>query len=221
MPVPPLRVAFGDFVLDRGTRQLLCAGKARHLGPKAFEFLELLLRHRPNVIAKERIRDCVWPGTNITDSTLATVMTELRSALDEDPRRPRHLRTVHGVGYAFCGEATESDPQPASSGRSMTYRLLIEDREVALRLGENLLGRVDEGVVWIEAPTVSRRHARILVEHDRATIEDLGSKNGTFVRGQRISAPTLLAAGDVIRLGRVSMKLHAVRADRSTLSGAD
>jgi pSer/pThr/pTyr-binding forkhead associated (FHA) protein len=102
----------------------------------------------------------------------------------------------------------------------MTYRLLLEDREVALQPGENLLGRVDDGVVWIEAPTVSRRHARILVEHDRAVIEDLGSKNGTFVRGKRISAPTLLAAGDVIGLGRVSMKLHAVRADCSTLSGA-
>ncbi len=221
MPVPPMRVAFGDFVLDRGARQLLCAGQTRHLGPNAFELLELLLRLRPNVVAKERIRDRLWPGTNVTDSTLATVMAEVRSALDEDPKQPRFLRTAHGVGYAFCGEATESGPPLAPPGRSMAYRLVLEDREVALQLGENLLGRVEDGVAWIEAPTVSRRHARILVEHDRATIEDLGSKNGTFVRGERISAPTLLAAGDVIRLGRVSMKLHAVRADRSTLSGSD
>ena len=47
-------------------------------------------------------------------------------------------------------------------------------------------------------------------------LEDLGSKNGTFVRGQRISAPTALADGDVFRLGRVSMKLRAVRPDEAT-----
>ena len=101
------------------------------------------------------------------------------------------------------------------------HRAVTVSNRFALRLGENLLGRVEDGVAWIEAPTVSRRHARILVEHDRAVIEDLGSKNGTFVRGIRITKPTALAAGDVIRLGRVSMKLHAVRADESTVTGAD
>jgi DNA-binding winged helix-turn-helix (wHTH) protein len=216
-----MQAAFGDFVLDRGTRQLLRAGEARRLGPKALELLELLLRHRPNVVPRERIRDRVWPGTHVTDSTLATVVAELRAALDENPKRPRFLRTVHGVGYAFCADARESAPAAVPRGRAMTFRLLLEDREVALRLGENLLGRVEDGVAWIEAPTVSRRHARILVEPDRAVIEDLGSKNGTFVRGVRISAPTPLAAGDVIRLGRVSMKLHAVRADESTVTSSD
>ena len=216
-----MQAAFGEFVLDRGTRQLLRAGEARRLGPKALELLELLLRHRPNVVSRERIRDRVWPGTHVTDSTLATVVAELRAALDEDPKQPRFLRTVHGVGYAFCSDARESGPAPPTRGRALTFRLLLEDREVALRIGENLLGRVEDGVAWIEAPTVSRRHARILVEHDRAVIEDLGSKNGTFVRGVRISKPTPLAAGDVIRLGRVSMKLHAVRADESTVTGAD
>ena len=219
--VPPMRVLFGEFVLDRGTRQLRRNGEERRLGPKAFELLDLLLQRRPNVVTRERIRDHLWPGTHVTDSTLATVVTEVRSALDEDPKQPRLLRTAHGVGYAFCGEATEPGLAPPLHGRTMAYRLVLEDREVALRIGENLLGRVDEGVVWIEAPTVSRRHARILVEYDRAVIEDLGSKNGTFVRGVRITAPTPLAAGDVIRLGQVSIRLHAVRVEQSTATGTD
>jgi DNA-binding winged helix-turn-helix (wHTH) protein len=214
------RVSFGDFVLDRGTRQLLRDGTPRRLAPNAFELLELLLQFRPNVVSRERIRDRLWPGTHVTDSTLATVVAEVRSALVEDPRVPRLLRTVHGVGYAFCGVAEESGP-PVPSDRSVAYRLVLADREVALRPGENLLGRVEAGVTWIDAPTVSRRHARILVEHERATIEDLGSKNGTFVRGVRISAPTPLAAGDVIRLGRVSIKVQAVRVDKSTATGTD
>lgn len=216
-----MRVEFGEFVLDRGTRQLLRAGEPRHLGPKAFELLDLMLRQRPNVVTKERIRARLWPETYVSDSTLVSVVAEVRSALDEDPREPRFLRTAHGVGYAFCGEASESGPERVPAPGAVLFRLHLEDREVALRSGENLLGRVEDGVAWIEAPTVSRRHARILVEDGRAILEDLGSKNGTFVRGQRISKPTVLAHGDVIRLGRVSMKLSVVRADQSTLSGVD
>lgn len=143
-------------------------------------------------------------------------MAEVRAALDEDPRRPRFLRTVHGVGFAFCGQATESGPRPSAATGRVAYRLVLEDREVALRPGENLLGRVDDGVVWLESPTVSRRHARILVEGGEVVLEDLASKNGTFLRGERISVPTPLADGDVFRLGRVTMRLLAVRPDQDT-----
>jgi len=216
-----VRTSFGEYVLDRGTRQLLRAGRPRPLGPKALELLELLIQKRPNVVSRERIHDSLWPGTHVSESTLNTVVAEVRSALDEDPRRPRFLRTAHGVGYAFCGEAEESGALPPPPGRAMAFRLLLEDREVALKPGENLLGRVEDGIAWIEAPTVSRRHARILVEHDRAVIEDLGSKNGTFVRGQRIRAPTPLAAGDVIRLGSFTMRISAARIDQSTATGTD
>jgi len=212
-----MRLLFGDFVLDPGTRQLRRAGEDRHLGPKAFELLELLLRRRPNLVAKETIRDCLWPGTFISGSTLATVVTEVRAALGDDPKEPRFLRTVHGVGYAFCGEATEEGP-PAGKGpaEALSYRLLIQDREISLRPGENLLGRVDEGVAWIDSPSVSRRHARIRVEGGRAILEDLGSKNGTFWRGQRISASVPLADGDEIRLGQVSLTVRILPVDLTT-----
>ena len=216
-----MRVAFDDFVLDRGTRQLLRGEEVRHLSPKAFDLLDLLLCQRPNVVAKPRIRARLWAGTYVTDSTLATIVAELRSALGDEPRKPRLLRTVHGVGYAFCGIARDSGTRSAPSPQPVVYRLLLEGREVVLRLGENLLGRVEDGVAWIDSPTVSRRHARILVEDDHAVIEDLGSKNGTFVRGERISGPARLAHGDVIRLGRVSITVLAARADITTLSGVD
>src|SRR5258706_2453115 len=156
-------VKFGDFVLDRGTRQLLRDGREHRIGPKAFDLLELLLTQRPTVAPRERFGDRLWPDTFVSGSTLATLVAELRSALDEDPKRPQFLRTVHGVGYAFCGEAQESGPA-RSAGPGVrapaAYRLVLEDHEVALREGENLLGRVEEGVAWIESPTVSRRHAR-------------------------------------------------------------
>jgi DNA-binding winged helix-turn-helix (wHTH) protein len=219
---------FGDFVLDPGARQLRRGEEERHLGPKAFELLELLLRHRPNVVSKESLHDRLWPGTFVSGSTLATVVGEVRAALGDDASTPRFLRTVHGVGYAFCGDAREEETSPVAAGSSLagtagpavrlSYRLLFDDREITLRPGENLLGRVDEGVLWIESPSVSRRHARIRVEGGRATLEDLGSKNGTFWRGQRISAPVVLSDGDEVRLGKIALTLRILPADATTLT---
>ena len=111
--------------------------------------------------------------------------------------------------------------RPDVAARAAAYRLVLEDREVMLRPGENLLGRVEDGVVWIESRTASRRHARILVEGGEVILEDLASKNGTFLHGRRISAPTPLADGDVFRLGRVSMTLRAVRPGEATRTDED
>jgi DNA-binding winged helix-turn-helix (wHTH) protein len=213
-----MRLRFGDFLLDPGTRQLRRGEEERHLGPKAFELLDLLLRNRPNVLSKERLHDRLWPGTNVSGSTLATVVGEIRAALDDEPGSPRYLRTVHGVGYAFCGEVSEEETAAPAPGVRLSYRLLFEDREITLRPGENVLGRVDEGVLWIDSPSVSRRHARIRVEGGQATLEDLGSKNGTFWRGERVSSPVVLADGDEIRLGKVPLILRIRPADATTLT---
>ena len=211
-----MRVSFGDFVFDRGARQLQRGDETRHLGPKAFELLELLLDHRPNVVARHRIRDLLWPGTFVAESTLATVVAEVRSALGEDAKHPVFVRTVHGVGFAFCGQADESRPRRPQADGAVAYRLVLEDREVRLDQGENVLGRVEDGAAWLESPTVSRRHARILVDGAQVVLEDLASKNGTFVGGVRFSAPTVLVDGDSFRLGRVGMTLRVVRPDEAT-----
>jgi DNA-binding winged helix-turn-helix (wHTH) protein len=204
-----LTVTFGPFVLDRGTRQLHRGREERRLGPKGFELLLLLLDQRPNVVPRERIRERLWPGTFISESTLATLVAEVRAALDEDARRPAYLRTVHGVGFAFCGAASEARSTPAPPVDATAYRLVLKDREVRLHPGENLLGRVENGVVWLESPTVSRRHARLCIEGGHVVLEDLASKNGTFVRGERITAPTALSDGDTFRLGHVEIELRA------------
>ena len=146
-------IRFGDFMLDHGTRQLTHRGEPRHLGPKAFDLLDLLLSLRPNVVPKERIRSRLWAGTFVTDSTLATVVNELRTALDEEPRNPRFLRTVYGVGYAFCGEATESIGAPGAAGAgSGTEATRARPGDTLPRLLTPLIGREEEvsaiGDLW-------------------------------------------------------------------------
>jgi DNA-binding winged helix-turn-helix (wHTH) protein len=212
-----MRLGFGDFVFDRGTRQLRRGGEERPLGPKAFELLDLLLSQRPNVLTRERVRARLWPAVVVSESTLATVVADLRAALEDDARQPRFLRTVHGVGYAFCGEAAPLGPSERGlSEGATTYRLVLRDREVALHPGENLVGRVENGVVWLDSPTVSRRHARIVIEGGSAVLEDLGSKNGTFLGEKRVTSPVPLVDGDVFRVGRVGMTFRAQPADQAT-----
>lgn len=66
---------------------------------------------------------------------------------------------------------------------------------------EIILGRDLANDIAISDPEISRRHARFLLQEDNVIIEDLGSTNGTFLNGQRISTPQQLRAGDVITFG--------------------
>ena len=214
-----MRVLFGDLALDRDARQLLRGEQEVHLGPKAFDLLVLLVEQRPLVVPKAKIKDRLWPSTFVSESTLLTVVTDLRAALGDDSKRPRYVRTVRGFGYAFCGKVGEAvagaeSPGPAAPTRQL--RLVLEDREIPLQEGENLLGRMEGGAAWIDSEWVSRRHARIVVSGDVVCLEDLGSKNGTFLRGRRISAPQRLSNGDQICLGRVPMTFRILRVARPT-----
>jgi DNA-binding winged helix-turn-helix (wHTH) protein len=206
-----MRVHFGDFALDDETRQLFRGGREVHLVPKAFDLLVLLLAHRPRVVSKTAMRDTLWPSTFISESGLATTVNAVRQALGDDARRPRFVRTVRGFGYAFCAEAGES----SRVSRAGKPRLILEGREIALAEGENLLGRAEDAAAWIDAETVSRRHARIVVSGGRAMLEDLGSKNGTFLKGEKVSAAVALSDGDEIWVGRVPVVFRVLRA-RST-----
>ena len=96
------------------------------------------------------------------------------------------------------------DPGDAGPGDvPLRYWLMLDSRQVALSEGEAILGRAPDASVWIDAPGVSRHHARIRIAGAQATIEDLGSKNGTFLAGRRVSQPSPLGDGDEIRLGSV------------------
>src|SRR5262249_22763760 len=77
--------------------------------------------------------------------------------------------------------------------------------------GDNLLGRGDVDVLEIDDSTVSRHHARITIQKERTVLEDLGSKNGTWLRDERATGPTTLTDGDVLRFGSAPFTLRIGR----------
>ena len=201
-----MRLRFGDIVLDSDTREVLRGGVPIPMPPKVFQLLEELVAERPKALSKNALHERLWPDTFVSDANLVNLVADLREALGDDAKNPRIIRTVQRFGYAFHAQAvaeSESVRPPES-----VFRLIWGDREVTLREGPNILGRDRDAVLWVEVYSVSRHHARIIVRGDQATVEDLGSKNGTFVGGQPVDAPLPVNDGDEIRIGTVTMTLR-------------
>jgi DNA-binding winged helix-turn-helix (wHTH) protein len=192
---------FGKFEFDPVTRRVRCEGVDVHLAPKAFELLAALIDGAPRVVSKRELHARLWPGGVVADATLVALIKQLRAALDDRDRAVPLIRTVHRVGYALEIPQVRREPTPPS----MPARWLsVGQRRLPLASGENIVGRDEAANVRLDDPMVSRRHARILVNGTSALVEDLGSKNGTFIDGQQITAgPMPLRNGVQVAFGTV------------------
>ena len=213
-----MRLGFGDLILDTGTRQLLRGGQELRLSPKAFELLTLLVDDRPRAISKNELIERLWPDTYVAEANLPSLVGEIREVTGDSADEPRFIRTIRRFGYAFCATVTEDSVERAPGVAPLGSWLMCEGRQIRLTDGENIIGREPEAGVWLDFFAVSRRHARIVISGDRAIVEDLDSKNGTVVRGERINGPVDLADGDEIRIGSVVLSFRMPMRPGSTVS---
>ena len=186
-----MRLQFDDLTFDDDTRQLWVRGEEIRLSPKAFDLLALLVARRPNAVSKTDIRGHLWPRT----------LRVRRAACHRScPRFETRSATI-GENLASCARCIDSATRSRPSRLPMPHQaaaaiagpnawLLGRTAEVALLPGENILGREGDGIILVKSSTVSRRHARIVIDAKGAVIEDLKSKNGTFVNDRRVSGPT-------------------------------
>jgi DNA-binding winged helix-turn-helix (wHTH) protein len=209
-----MRFTFGNFILDCPARQLTQQGEVVPLEPKMYELLELLLRRHPAVVTNNELDEILWPQVYVARSSLARVVSELRAVLGDSPRESRYVRTVHKTGYAFCANVVVS---PRSAEASAMLELVWNGRPMPLPDGETVAGRGAECSLVVDAETVSRRHARILVSSGDATIEDLHSTNGTHVNGLRICTATRLVHGSEIALGSAVLMVRSRESPVSTV----
>jgi hypothetical protein len=161
------------------------------------------------VVSKQQLIDRVWNTEFVTDNALTHAVTELRKKLGDDAENPTYIETIPRRGYRLVAELDLERPEAGAA--EVRFVLVGEDEtELPLHDGDNLIGRSPEAAVQIDTSEVSRRHARIVVDHESAVIEDLGSKNGTFVRGRRLDAPVRLQDADEIQIG-VSLATYRFR----------
>jgi DNA-binding winged helix-turn-helix (wHTH) protein len=206
-------VQFGAFALDFARRRLSRGASIIHVTPKAFDLLHFLVDEAPRVIEKRELHERLWQGTFVSDATLVGLVKELRRALDDrDPNVPI-IRTAHRVGYAFCPDVVrgaQTSPAPPS------HWLVLHGRRAALQEGENVVGRNPASDVCLDAPGVSRSHARIVVDRNGVRLTDLESKNGTTVNDQAAVGEVLLRDGDRIGFGSANSVYRSSAAGMST-----
>jgi DNA-binding response OmpR family regulator len=101
---PAGRFTIGDAEIDLDGYELRRGRKTVRLSPTEAAMLQLLWRERGRVVDRHRFLQEVWGGTPIGDRTIDTHLLHLRQKLERDPKAPRHLLTVHGVGYLLVVE---------------------------------------------------------------------------------------------------------------------
>ena len=146
-------------------------------------------------MTKQELLDRIWPGVFVSDASLARAVSEIRDAIGDHSRSDGFLQTVHGFGYRFAAAGVSIAAEPADVPGGPACWLVGRDLEFRLTDGDHIVGREPGVAIRLDSPKVSRHHARVSASGRAVSVEDLGSKNGTFVRGVRIEAPTPPRAG--------------------------
>lgn len=183
-------------------------GAAVHISPKAFELLSLLIEQRPRVLTKVDLMQALWPDTFVVEANLPVIVGEVRAALGDRSATSSAVKTHHGIGYSFIAEVSESRAGIATHDGPQPF-LKSGPRRIMLAQGANMVGRDHECDVYLNDVSVSRHHARIVVNGESAVLVDLASKNGTLVHGVKIDGPTNLVDGDEIVFGSVEVRFFA------------
>ncbi|MCG6924271.1 MAG: winged helix-turn-helix domain-containing protein [Acidobacteria bacterium] len=207
-----MTIRFGAFEFDPDAQQVRRDGEKLRLEPKAFNLLGILLSRRPAVVPRKELHERLWPHTFVTGANLGAVVSQLREALGDEAEGGL-IRTVQGFGYAFGAEAIDDTEPPRTTSPGPT--VVWQGVTFSLGQGENLLGRVEDGAVFVDEASVSRRHARIVVTGEQATLEDLGSRNGTWLGTMRLTAAAALGDGDSFRLGSALLEFRNPARPRS------
>jgi TolB-like protein/DNA-binding winged helix-turn-helix (wHTH) protein len=141
---------FDDFHVKPGAWNLYRDGEVIHLEPTVLKLLVFLIANRDRLVTREELMDTVWGNTVVSESALSKAVARLRKALDDDPRAPRYIETVHSKGYRFVAEVEETDPDTAvpatlpAFGRYLVMAVVLAGLLLALVL---LFGRdeIDKG----------------------------------------------------------------------------
>jgi DNA-binding winged helix-turn-helix (wHTH) protein len=201
----------GAWLVEPMLDQISRDDRVVRLRPRAMDVLVGLAAAAGKLASKRDLIDAVWRTEYVSDHALTQVIAELRAALEDDARNPAYIENVPRRGYRLVATVTPLAPTvPPAREPSVPFRLQGDGGDHSLKQGANLIGRTADADICIDRTAVSRAHARIVVTGTTATIEDLGSKNGTYLNGARLEQPAVLTNGDDIWIGRSVARLRFV-----------
>lgn len=192
----------GGWTVEPSLNRLTRDSEEVHLEPRTMDLLVFLAQCPGVVLSRETLIDGVWHKKFVGEAVLRNAVAALRRALGDRADHPTYIETIAKRGYRLI--APVKGLGWADSGQAAAnwcYKVRWDEHEVALDEGENLIGRGPDATIRIENPEVSRRHAKLIVDGDTVTLQDLGSKNGTHRNGLRLETPVRLADGDEIWIG--------------------
>jgi DNA-binding winged helix-turn-helix (wHTH) protein len=223
-------ITFAEFELDVGGYVLRRPDGPVRLEKLPMEVLILLVQRAGTLVQRSEIQALFWrPDVYVEhDTAINTAVAKIRRALGDDADTPRFVETVVGKGYRFIApvesDATRQAHSSVNRGRASARRLRTfpsysatrGKQEFILEAGKTVFGRDPAAGVYVDHPSVSRRHACLSIGSQGAVLEDLKSRNGTFVNGRRIDGPTNIDHGALIGLGAITLTLIVMAAPAST-----
>jgi DNA-binding winged helix-turn-helix (wHTH) protein len=129
---------FDDVEVDSSRGCLSFRGEERHLRQKAYQVLIYLLEHREQLVSKDELFGTVWPNTAVTDDVLVQCVKEIRRAIEDDPHKPRYIKTVPKAGYRFIGEVSR-ETSKGSNGYMQKAAVVIEPQAAPLPVRRPIL----------------------------------------------------------------------------------
>ena len=121
---------------------------------------------------------------------------------------------VTRVERAAITRNTLAAPKPVAREKTLVGSLTPDDNPSSVHPlldAECIIGRAPDCTISIPDGSISSRHARVSRSPEGFTIEDLQSRNGTFVNGDKVDKPRLLADGDVVRIGKIIMTFNVAQ----------
>lgn len=92
---------FGDVEVDFKSHEVLKAGEKIYLTAVEFKLLEFFIRHKGEVLTRDRILDEAWGDAVVAYRTIDPHIVHLRKKIEDDPANPVHILSIRGVGYKF------------------------------------------------------------------------------------------------------------------------
>jgi DNA-binding winged helix-turn-helix (wHTH) protein/tetratricopeptide (TPR) repeat protein len=209
---PPVR--FAHFELHEANASLMREGKPVTVAPTPFAVLCALVRQPGVLLTKQVLLDQVWGHQFVSESVLKTVISELRTLLEDDARQPRFIETVSRRGYRFIAPTVEVaarrwEAAPASTSPAASPGFIGRQPALA-RLG-SAWDRASAGkrtVAWVTGePGIGKT---TLIEHFVAGLGDIACIRGQCVEqysGGEPFLPVLEALAELCRRDSAAAQL--------------